>query len=56
MNTIRILRKLIESYIVEGMEDNVGRKVSRDITPAQEKKLRDLNTQQAKRVKSILGV
>ena len=46
----------VYNSFVEGMEDNVGRKVSRDITPAQEKKLRDLNTQQAKRVKSILGV
>lgn len=41
---------------VEGMEENVGRKVSREITPAQEKKLLDLNAQQAARVKTILGV
>ena len=48
--------KLIYESFVEGMEENVGRKVSRDITPEQEKKLRDLNMQQAKRVKTIFGV
>lgn len=41
---------------VRGMDENVSKKVARDITPAQEKKLRNLSAQQAERVKSILGV
>ena len=55
VNLSDMLSSVYRSF-VEGMEENVGRKVSREITPAQEKKLRDLNTQQAERVKRILGV
>lgn len=40
---------------VEGMDENVGRKMSKDITPEQEAKLRKLNIAQGERVRQIFG-
>jgi hypothetical protein len=45
----------IHASFVEGMEENVGRKLARDITPEQETKLRKLNVVQAERVKKIFS-
>lgn len=50
-----MLTSIYNAFVV-GMDENVNKKVAREITPAQEKKLRSLNAQQAERVKSILGV
>ena len=46
----------IHSSFVEGMEENVGRKLSKDITPEQEAKMRKLNVTQGERVRQIFGV
>jgi hypothetical protein len=48
--------KTIHDSFLEGMEDNVGRKVSKDITPEQEAKMRKLNVTQGERVRQIFGV
>jgi len=46
----------IHQSFVEGMDENVGRKVSKDITPEQEAKMRKLNVTQGERVRQIFGV
>jgi len=46
----------IYSSFVEGMDENVGRKLSKDITPEQEAKMRKLNVTQGERVRQIFGV
>lgn len=46
----------IHSSFVEGMEENVGRKLSKDITPEQEAKMRKLNVTQGERVRQVFGV
>ena len=48
----QMLQSVLEGF-TSGMEDNVGRKVSKDITPEQEAKLRKLNIVQGERVKQI---
>jgi len=46
----------IYAGFVEGLDENVGRKAARDITPEQEAKLRKLNDTQAARVRAIFGI
>jgi len=50
-----MLTSIYESF-VEGMDENVLKKVSKDITPEQNAKLQKLNVLQAERVKSIFGL
>ena len=47
-----MLQSVLDGFTA-GMEDNVGRKVSKDITPEQEAKLRKLNVTQGERVRQI---
>ena len=46
----------IYGSFVGGMDENVGRKLSKDITPEQETKMRKLNVTQGERVRQIFGV
>ena len=46
----------IHSSFIEGMDENVGRKLSKDITPEQEAKMKKLNVTQGERVRQIFGV
>lgn len=46
----------IYAAFVEGLDENVGRKMARDITPEQEAKLRKLNDTQTERVRNIFGI
>jgi hypothetical protein len=48
----QMLQSILDGFTA-GMEDNVGRKVSKDITPEQEAKLRKLNVTQGERVQQI---
>ena len=50
-----MLTTVYDSF-VSGMEDNVDRKMSKDITPEQNAKMRKLNIEQAQRVRKIFGV
>jgi len=52
----REMLSTIYSSFVDGMEENVGRKLSKDITPEQEAKMRKLNVTQGERVRQIFGV
>jgi hypothetical protein len=52
----REMLSTIHTSFVEGMEENVGRKLSKDITPEQEAKMRKLNVTQGERVRQIFGV
>jgi hypothetical protein len=40
---------------VDGMEDNVARKLKKDITPEQEAKMLKLNLDQGERVRRVFG-
>lgn len=51
-NSQQMLQSILDGFTA-GMEDNVGRKVSKDITPEQEAKLRKLNVTQGERVRQI---
>ena len=52
----REMLSTIYSSFVEGMDENVGRKLSKDITPEQEAKMRKLNVTQAERVRRVFGL
>jgi hypothetical protein len=55
VDATEMLRKIHESFI-EGMDDNVLRKLSKEISPEQEAKMRKLNVTQGERVRQIFGV
>ena len=45
----------IHRNFVDGMEDNVARKMKKDITPEQEAKMLKLNLDQGERVRRVFG-
>jgi hypothetical protein len=55
VDSAEMLTTIYNSF-VEGMDENVGRKLSKDITPEQEAKMRKLNVTQGERVRQIFGV
>ena len=48
--------RTIHSSFIEGMDDNVLRKLSKEISPEQEAKMKKLNVTQGERVRQIFGV
>lgn len=55
IDATEMLTTVYDSF-VSGMEENVDRKMSKDITPEQNAKMRKLNIEQAQRVRKIFGV
>ena len=52
LSASEMLSKIYESFIV-GLEENVGKKLSKDITQSQHDKLMKINQEQSKIVKDI---